>query len=66
MEIKETTRQELFEVLYTIEDVEYKTELGKRVTELLIKLEKEYQERFELHHYETDENGDITNILKED
>lgn len=41
MEIKETTREELFDILYTIEDVEYKTELGKRVTELLTKLEKE-------------------------
>ena len=41
MEIKETTREELFEILYTIEDVEYKTELGKRVSELLNKLEKE-------------------------
>ena len=68
MEIKETTRQELFEILYTIEDIEHKTELGERVSKLLTELEKEkeYQERFELHHYETDENGDITNILKED
>ena len=33
------TKQELLEVLYTIEDVEYKTELGERVSKLLTKLE---------------------------
>ena len=43
MEIKETTRQELFEILYTIEDVEYKTELGKRVSKLLTELEKQFK-----------------------
>ena len=41
MKIKETTRQELFEILYTIEDIEYKTELGKRVSKLLTELEKQ-------------------------
>ena len=39
MEIKEKTRQELFEVLYTIEDIEHDTELGKRVGKLLTELE---------------------------
>ena len=43
MEIKETTRQELFEILYTIEDIEYKTELGKRVSKLLTELEKQFK-----------------------
>jgi len=27
---------------------------------------KKYMEKYEQQHYETDENGDITNILKED
>ena len=43
MEIKETTKQELFEILYTIEDVEYKTELGKRVSKLLTELETQFK-----------------------
>lgn len=33
------TKQKLFEVLYTIEDIEHKTELGERVSELLTELE---------------------------
>ena len=49
MEIKETTKQELFEILYTIEDIEYKTELGKRVSKLLTELEKQCtKEEYEL------------------
>jgi len=43
MEIKETTRQELFEILYTIEDVEYDTELGERVSKLLTELETQFK-----------------------
>ena len=39
--MKQETKQELFEVLYTIEDMEYDTELGERVSELLNKLETE-------------------------
>ena len=39
--MKQETKAELFEVLYTIEDVEYKTELGERVSKLLTKLETE-------------------------
>lgn len=39
MKINETTKQELFEVLYTIEDIEYDSELGKRVGKLLNELE---------------------------
>jgi len=42
MKMDKTTRQELFEVLYTIEDIEYDTELGKRVSKLLNKLEKTF------------------------
>jgi hypothetical protein len=49
MEIRETTRQELFDILYTIEDVESfisdgklcKTEIGERVSKLLTELEKQ-------------------------
>tara|TARA_R110002020_G_scaffold325866_1_gene541603 strand:+ start:1250 stop:1420 length:171 start_codon:yes stop_codon:yes gene_type:complete len=37
--IDSETKQELFEVLYTIEDIEHKTELGERVSKLLTKLE---------------------------
>ena len=29
-------------------------------------LQEQEQEKYEQQHYETDENGDITNILKED
>lgn len=51
MEIKETTRQELFEILYTIEDVESfisdgklcKTEIGERVSKLLTELETQFK-----------------------
>jgi|TARA_R100000084_G_C4568742_1_gene108127 hypothetical protein len=39
--MKQGTKAELLEVLYTIEDVEYKTELGERVSKLLTKLETE-------------------------
>ena len=42
MKMDKTTRQELFEVLYTIEDIEYDTELGKRVSKLLNTLEKTF------------------------
>ena len=37
--IDSETKQKLFEVLYTIEDIEHKTELGERVSELLTELE---------------------------
>jgi hypothetical protein len=39
MKIDKETKEELLEILYTIEDMEYDTELGKRVGKLLNKLE---------------------------
>tara|TARA_R100000234_G_scaffold60571_1_gene36707 strand:- start:587 stop:715 length:129 start_codon:yes stop_codon:yes gene_type:complete len=41
--MEETLKQELLEVLYTIEDIEYKTELGKRVAKLLNELETHFK-----------------------
>lgn len=39
MKINKEIEQELFEMLYTIEDIEHKSELGERVAKLLSKLE---------------------------
>ena len=42
----------------------------KGIQKLLVnmqnQLQEQEQEKYEQQHYETDENGDITNILKED
>ena len=40
MKIHKELKIELFEILYTIEDIEYNSELGKKVGNLLTKLEK--------------------------
>jgi len=63
MEIKETTRQELFEILYIIEDIENKTELGERVSKLLTELEKQLDMKPKTLKELEEENKNLQELL---